>query len=55
MKAIAWGLLVVLAFSAGLPYMYAHHASSTKGAADEFHFGVTYGFNTTSDAKLLIR
>jgi hypothetical protein len=53
MKTIAWLLLIILAVSAALPFAYWYHASSTT-RADEFHFGVTYGFNTTSEAKLLI-
>jgi hypothetical protein len=53
MKITAWFLLIVLAVSTALPYMYAYNASSAAGG-DEFHFGVTYGFNTTQEAKLLI-
>jgi hypothetical protein len=53
MKTRAWLLLAVITVSAALPYMYAYHAWSAVGG-DEFHFGVTYGFNTTQEAKLLI-
>src|SRR3990172_7146386 len=53
MKITALFLVSVLAISVGLPYMYGYHAWSTVGN-DEFHFGVTYGFNTTQEAKLLI-
>src|SRR4030065_2341513 len=53
MKTRAWLLLAVITVSAALPYMYAYHAWSAVGE-DEFHFGVTYGFNTTQEAKLLI-
>lgn len=53
MKTTAWLLLAVLAVSAALPFMYAYHAWNTV-STDEFHFGVTYGFNTTTEAKLLI-
>ena len=53
MKTRAWLLLVVITVSAALPYMYAYHAWSAVGG-DEFHFGVTYGFNNMQEAKLLI-
>jgi hypothetical protein len=53
MKTIAWVLVVVLIVSAALPLVYWYHVSSTS-ETDEFYFGVTYGFNTTSEAKLLI-
>ena len=53
MKTTALLLLVILAVSTGLPYLYGYQAWRTV-AADEFHFGVTYGFNTTEEAKLLI-
>jgi hypothetical protein len=53
MKTRAWLLLAVITMSAALPYMYAYHASSAAGG-DEFYFGVTYRFNTTEEAKLLI-
>ena len=54
MKAIAWVLIVVLAVSAGAIYIYAHYTSNTAGAADEFYFGVTCGFNTTRESEVLI-
>jgi hypothetical protein len=53
MKTTAWVLLAVLAISAGLPYMYLYHVHSAA-SEDGFHFGVTYGFNSTAEAKLLI-
>jgi len=53
METKAWFLLVVLAISVALPYMYTYHAWTTVDK-DEFLFGVTYGFNSTTEAKLLI-
>src|SRR3990172_8646103 len=46
-------LLAVLAVSVALPFMYAYHTWNAV-EKDEFHFGVTYGFNTMQEAKLLI-
>ena len=53
METKACFLLVVLAVSVALPYMCTYHAWKTIDK-DEFYFGVTYGFNSTTEAKLLI-
>jgi hypothetical protein len=53
MKTIAWLLLTVIALSASLNYIGAYPVWNAA-ATDEFHFGVTYGLNTTEGAKLLI-
>jgi hypothetical protein len=53
METKACFLLVVLAVSVALPYMCTYHAWNTIDK-DEFYFGVTYGFNSTTEAKLLI-
>jgi hypothetical protein len=53
METKACFLLVVLAVSVALPYMCTYHAWNANDK-DEFYFGVTYGFNSTTEAKLLI-
>ena len=53
METKACFLLVVLAVSVALPYIYTYHAWSTVDK-DEFLFGVTFGFDSTTEAKLLI-
>jgi len=53
MRIRGWLLLAVLAVSIALPFIYAYHTWNAV-EEDEFHFGVTYGFNTLQEAKLLI-
>ncbi len=53
MKTVSPLLTAVLLVSVAVPFVYWHGSSRTD-ETDEFHFGVTYGFNTTSEAKLLI-
>ena len=53
MRIRGWLLLTVLAVSVVLPFMYAYHAWNAV-EKDEFHFGVTNGYNTFLGAKILI-
>src|SRR4030067_220909 len=53
MRIIGWLLLAVLAVSVALPFMYAYHAWNAV-EKDEFHFGVTYWFNTFQEARTLV-
>jgi len=57
MKKPALFLFVVFAVAACLPLIYAYHVWNTGARAlgeDEFNFGVTCGFNTTIEIKLLV-
>ena len=48
-------LLIALLVSAiCLPIVYVHYQIETEASNENFFFGVTYGLNTTSEAKLLI-
>ena len=55
MKKIALPLLVILIISAvGLPSTYVSYTVWGSNAKPEFFFGVSYGGNTTAEAKVLI-
>jgi len=47
-------LIVLLVFAAALPIGYVHYQTEIEAYGENFFFGVTYGSNTTSEAKLLI-
>lgn len=50
-----WFLLVaLLVFSVCLPVVCAQYQTKTDTSNEDFYFGVTFGGNTTSEAKLLI-
>jgi hypothetical protein len=51
----AWtlALIVLLVFAVSLP-VYVHFSSESESPVQDFYFGVTFGGNTTSEAKLLI-
>lgn len=53
---LAWllFLIVLLAFAVILPIGYVHYQIDNEASHEKFFFGVTYGSNTTSEAKLLI-
>ena len=53
---LAWllFLIVLLAFAVILPIGYVHYQIENEASHEKFFFGVTYGSNTTSEAKLLI-
>jgi hypothetical protein len=53
---LAWllFLIVLLAFAVILPIGYVHYQIENEASHQKFFFGVTYGSNTTSEAKLLI-
>jgi hypothetical protein len=52
---LMWLLLVVLLVSSVcLPVVYAEYQIKTDPSNEDFFFGVTFGGNTTSEAKLLI-
>jgi hypothetical protein len=46
-------LIVLLVFAVSLP-VYVHFSSESESPVQDFYFGVTFGGNTTSEAKLLI-
>jgi len=55
MKLIWLLLLIVLLVSAVcLPIIYVHYKIKNEASNDDFFFGVSFGLNTTSEAKLLI-
>jgi hypothetical protein len=47
-------LIAVLVFAAVLPVVYDYYRIKNDVSNEEFFFGVTYGSNTSSEAKLLI-
>ena len=47
-------LIALLIFAAVLPVAYVYHQTKNDVSNEEFFFGVTYGSNTSSEAKLLI-
>lgn len=51
----AWALTLValLVFAVTLP-VYLHYSNKSEASGEQFFFGVTYGSNTTWEAKLLI-
>jgi hypothetical protein len=53
---LAWLLLLTLLLIASfaLPISYVSYQSADEASGGKFFFGVTYGSNTTSEAKLLI-
>jgi hypothetical protein len=53
---LAWllFLVVLLGFTIALPIGYIHYQIENEASHEKFFFGVTYGSNTTSEAKLLI-
>ena len=52
---MVWFLLALLLVSAvGSPIVYFHYEVNDAPSHEEFFFGVTFGGNTTSEAKLLI-
>ena len=54
MKA-AWtlALITLLVFAVSLP-VYVQYSNESESSVQDFYFGVTFGGNTTSEAKLLI-
>ena len=55
MRLVLLLLLVALLVSAVcLPIVHVHHQIENEASSEDFFFGVTYGSNTTSEAKLLI-
>ncbi len=55
MKLIGLPLLVILTISlVGLPFTYISYASWGSSSKPDFFFGVSYGQNTTEQAKMLI-
>ncbi len=53
---LAWGLffIALLVSVAFLPVVYVYYQIKNDVSNEEFFFGVTYGSNTSSEAKLLI-
>jgi len=53
---LAWLLLLIalLVSATFLPIVYVHYQTKNESSHEKFFFGVTYGSNTTSEAKLLI-
>ena len=51
--AWALALIALLVFAVSLP-VYVHYSSENESPVQDFFFGVTFGGNTTSEAKLLI-
>jgi hypothetical protein len=51
----AWTLTLIalLVFAVSLP-VYVHYSNESESSVQDFYFGVTFGGNTTSEAKLLI-
>jgi len=47
-------LIALLVSAVCLPIVYVHYQIEKEASNDSFFFGVTYGSNTTSEAKLLI-
>jgi hypothetical protein len=47
-------LIALLVSAIILPIVYIHNTSEKEALNEDFFFGVTYGLNTTSEAKLLI-
>ena len=49
----ALALIAILVFAVSLP-VYVHYSIESYASGEDFFFGVTYGGNTTSEAKWLI-
>ena len=47
-------LIALLVSAVCLPIVYVHYQNKKEASNEKFFFGVTYGSNTTSEAKLLI-
>src|SRR3990170_1967476 len=47
-------LIAMLVIAAIVPIVYVGNHTENKASNENFYFGVTYGLNTTSEAKLLI-
>jgi hypothetical protein len=47
-------LIALLVSAVCLPIVYVHYQIEKESSNENFFFGVTYGLNTTSEAKLLI-
>jgi hypothetical protein len=54
MKLILLLLSVILLFSTFSAIIYIHHSFEQEESEEEFFFGVSFGLNTTTEAKLLI-
>ena len=48
------GLVALLVSAIALPAVYVYNQAETVSASDDFFFGVSFGGNTSSQAKLLI-
>lgn len=58
MRTIAWLLIIILAISIFIPIIYIYQTwsrvNTDAAKLDEFYFGITSGFNTTSETERLI-
>ena len=52
-SAWALALIAILVFAVSLP-VYVRYSIESEASGEEFFFGVTYGSNTTREAKILI-